>query len=516
MIRDWSILECEETMSTFGSLDIAKKALTATQKSIDVTGHNIANANTEGYTRQRLQVASIEAKVGYSRFSSAVKGVTGGGVDVVTVDQIRNPFLDRQYHNENSAYQEWSTRAENVSYIEGLFDELSDTGITKALSEFSDSVQEASKDPVSKEYRTNMLQNALKFTETLNHYATQLADKQAEQDQSVSVVAGQINDISKTIADLNTQIERYELSGQKANDLRDQRNLLLDKLSSFVPIETQENSKGQMRVIMKGNPLQSLVEHDQTTSLVVIKDKTNTVTGEPNSLNSIYWDNGVTPADITGGSLKAYMDLRDGNTPTDIGIPYLSNQLNLFASAFAESFNAVHESGWTMLDTNTGTTSKTGVSFFTSPVDLSGVPTPVTALNITVNPDIVSNAYNIALSSTEITSSIQKSNNETALKLVDLFNSTGIPDIGGYNTFIESFVGEIAVEASHTENRVSGQKSLLDSIDQQRQSVSGVSIDEEMTNLMQYQHSYTAAARMITTIDEMLDVLINKTGTVGR
>jgi len=503
-------------MSTFGGLEIANRALSATQKSIDVTGHNIANANTEGYTRQRLQVASIEAKIGYSRFSAAVKGATGGGVDIITVDQIRNPFLDRQYHNENTSYQELDTKSTNISYIESMFDELSDTGIIKAMSEFSDSVQDAASDPVSKEYRTNMLQNALKFTETLNHYATQLTDKQAEQDQSVSVVVGQINDITKNIAGLNTQIERYELTGQKANDLRDKRNQLLDELSSLVPIETQENSKGQLRVIMKGNPMQSLVEHDETTSLVVIKDKTNPITGEANALNSIYWDNGTTQANITGGSLKAYMDLRDGSTASDIGIPYLSAKLNQFASALAASFNAVHQNGWTMLDTGTGTASKTGVSFFASPLDINGVPTPVTARNITINPDIVSNVYNIALSSKEITSDLLKSNNETGLALGKLFTSTNIAGIGGYNTFVESFIGEIAVESSSIETRVNGQKSLLDSITQQRQAVSGVSIDEEMTNLMKFQHSYTAAARMITTVDELLDVLINKTGTVGR
>jgi len=491
-------------MSTFGGLDIARSALTATQKSIDLTGHNIANANTEGYTRQRLQVVSVAAQVGYSRYSTAVKGVTGGGVEIVTVDQIRNPFLDRQYHDEN------------ISYIEGLFDELSGTGITKSLSDFSASVQEVSKDPTSKDNRTNMLQNALKFTETLNHYAAQLTDKQTELDQSVSVVVGEINDYASNIADLNSQIERYELSGQKANDLRDQRNQLLDELSSLVPIETQENSKGQLRVTIQGNTAQSLVEHDTATSLVVLKDKTNPATGEANALNSVYWADGTTKTEITGGSLKAFIDLRDGNSPADIGVPYLIDQLNEFATAFSESFNAVHEAGWTMLDTNTGVVSKTDVSFFTSPKDLLGAPTTLTALNITVNPDIVSNVYNIALSSKEITTELGKSNNEAALKLAKLFSSTSIPDIGGYNTFIESFVGEIAVEVSHIENRVNGEKSLLDSISQQRQSVSGVSLDEEMTNLMKYQHSYTAAARMITTIDEMLDVLINKTGTVGR
>ena len=128
----------------------------------------------------------LRRKWGYSRYSTAVKGVTGGGVEIVTVDQIRNPFLDRQYHDENSSYQEWKTKSDNISYIEGLFDELSGTGITKSLSDFSASVQEVSKDPTSKDNRTNMLQNALKFTETLNHYC-RTAYRQADRTGSVPV-----------------------------------------------------------------------------------------------------------------------------------------------------------------------------------------------------------------------------------------------------------------------------------------------------------------------------------------
>ncbi len=503
-------------MSTFGSLDIARKAMTATQKSIDVTGHNIANANTKGYTRQRLQVVSIEPQVGYSRFSSATKGASGAGVEVVTVDQIRNPFLDRQFRNENSLHKEWSTKAENLSYVESLFDELSDKGLLNSMNEFTASIQEASKNPVSRENRTNMLQNALKLTETINHYASQLSEKQIEQNQSIKIVAGKINDIALTISDINIQISRYELSGQKANDLRDKRNELLDELSSMVPVETQEDGNGNFKVSIKGNPSQLLVNHDQVTSLSVIQNKTNPMNGEVNSLNEIYWDNGITKVDIIGGSLKAYMDLRDGNTPQNIGIPYLNEQLNRFTSALANSFNSVHASGWTMLDTNTGTISQTGINFFVAPKDSLGNPLPITALNITINPDIVSNSYKIALSSNEIVNDYEKANNKNAVALAQIFSKADIPDIGGFNTFIESFVGEIGVEASHTINRVSGQQSLLDSIDQQRQSISGVSLDEEMTNLMQYQHSYTAAARMITAIDEMIDVLINRTGMVGR
>lgn len=499
--------------STFGGFEIATRALTAAQKSIDVTGHNIANANTAGYTRQRLSTSALEPSAGYSRFANSVKGNTGGGVEIKTVDQIRSPFLDRQYRNENSLHKEWSTRSENLSFIETMFDELDDSGLSKAFNEFSASIQEASKNPVNKENRTNMMQNALKLTETMNHYATQLFDKQAEMDQAVSVVAGQVNDITTNIADLNIQIQRYELAGQKANDLRDERNTLLDKLSEFVPIEAQENSAGQLTITMKGNPGQFLVKHDQITKLTVSKTVTNPMNGEANALNGVTWEDG-TPAEITGGSLKAYLDLRDGNTSDNMGIPYMSKQLDRLAAGIASSFNALHESGWTMMDPANSLGSQTGILFFTAASGGSGTGGggAITARNITVNPDIVENSYLIALSSAEITSDYNKTNNNNGLGMAKLFSKADIPDIGGYESFFQSFIGEIAVETSHTDTRVSGQQSLVASIEEQRQSVSGVSLDEEMTNLMQYQHSYAAAARMITAIDQMLDVLINKTG----
>ena len=255
-------------MSSFYGLDIARKALTTSQKGIEVTAHNIANANTPGYSRQRLSLAAIEPAVLGSRFAPASQGMSGGGVRIITVDQIRNPFLDRQFRHEQAMAKEYETRSADLQYIESLFDELSGTGLSAGMNEFLSSLQEVSKSPTSVEYRTNMIQNAIKLTETFHHYARQLTDKQAELNRSVEVMTGQINDLATSIRDLNVQIARYELSGQKANDLRDQRNLLLDKLSQQTDFTARETDEGYMQILI-GDDM--LVNHADIRSLEVIQ-----------------------------------------------------------------------------------------------------------------------------------------------------------------------------------------------------------------------------------------------------
>jgi len=490
-------------MSTFFGLDIARKALAVSQKALDVTGHNISNANTPGYTRQRLIVASVEPTGGSSRFAVSERGATGQGVVPVTVDQIRSPFLDRQFYRENSRVGDLATRAEHLTYVERLFDELSDTGLSQSFDQFSASLQEASKNPVNKEFRTNLLQNALKLTETFHHYTAQLRDKTADLDHSLRIQAGQVNDLAQGIADCNSQIARYELSGQKANDLRDKRNALIDQLSGLIDITTRENESGVLQ-IHTGDRL--LVDHAQANRLAAIPDLTDPVTGTANALHRLAWASDNSSLQPAGGSLKALIDLRDGDTTEQLGIPAIHHQLDRLAGALATTFNQVHQAGWGLPDQENGLMSETGVPFFAGS----------TAASLSIHPLVLDNLNRIALSSEPVTGAPQAGNNRNALVLTALFSDRQIPDIGSYAGYLGSFVSGLAVECAHVEKRLEGQKLLIDSIDQQRQSVSSVSMDEEMTRMIRFEKSYAAAARMITTIDEMLDVLINRTGLVGR
>jgi len=432
-------------------------------------------------------------------------------VEIITVEQVRSEFLDQQYRNETSLKGEWSTRADALSYIETLFDEQDDTGITAAISDFTDSLQEMSKDPVNKEYRTNLLQNGLKMTETFQHYVSQLTDKQTEQNSQVEVLVGQISDLAASVSDLNQQIARYELSGQKANDLRDQRNQMLDQLSGLAEISYTYNSQDQLTVNLGG---QALVENDTVHKLALAKTIDNPVTGQADSLYEVQWEETGNAAAITGGNLKAYLDLRDGSSAETIGIPWLVGQLDTLANSMATEFNKIHQQGWTL---PVNGASATGVLFFKQSTDIDGNLLAVRAADFTVDDAIKNDVYQIAASSAQVdAANINNGNKENIQSLIDLFNQTDLDTIGSFNSYLKSFVGSIAVETSHTNKMLSSETVLTDSIDQQRQALSGVSLDEEMTNLIKWQHSYSAAARIITTVDEYLDVLINKTGIVGR
>ncbi|MBP8989609.1 MAG: flagellar hook-associated protein FlgK [Clostridia bacterium] len=499
-------------MSSFFGLNIARSALTMAQKGLDVTGHNIANANTVGYSRQRLLTSAVEPPVLGSRFA-VTSAATGGGVKILTVDQIRNPFLDAQYRQEYNLASQWSTRAEHLSYIESLFDELSDTGLTKALSQFADSLQELSRDPSNMEYRTNLLQQSLKLVETFHHYSKQQSDKLSELDQTVVTLTSQVNDITRSIADLNKTIAQYELGGQQANDLRDQRNVLLDRLAGLIDYRCQEDEMGRLKVTIG---YQTLIDHDQVRSLTAVADQENPLMGATDYLHRIVFEETGEEPLLSGGQIKAILNLRDGSSKDNIGIPYLSAQLDTLAASLAASFNEIHAQGWTLPDPEAGLPSSIGRLFFAQTVDEEGQPLPIGACNIQIDPVLIDRISQIAASSLPVTSEAMSGNNENILQLVQLFHRQDIPGVGSFNGFVQSLTVTLGIEVSHAKTRSDNQAVLVDSLEQQRQSVSGVSLDEEMTQLIRMQHSYTAAARMINAIDECLDILINKTGLAGR
>jgi flagellar hook-associated protein 1 FlgK len=494
-------------MSTFSSFNIARSALAASQKAMDVTGHNIANANTPGFSRQRLVVASVETTAAQSRFGVSERGSAGGGIVAVTVEQVRDAFLDRQYWRENATRSELTARSENLAYIENLFDELSGTGLSNALASFSASVQEVSKNPADPEFRTNLVQNAQILTESFQHYASQLQDKQADLDTSIASQVHKVNDIAATLADYNGQIARYELSGQKANDLRDKRNALLDELSGLVHFTTRETGDGQLQIYI-GDTCDSsslLVDHTASRSLAASATQPNPLSASGPQLTAVTWSDGTTP-DLLHGSLKGLFDLRDGATSDQIGLPWLMNQLDQLAAGIAGAFNTQHRAGYTQTSP-----SEPGGDFFSGS----------TAATLSVDPGILNDLNRIALAGAAIPSDSSGSpgtagDNTNALALADLFTSQSISGLGSFSGFLGTFIGSLAIETAQTDKRLEGQKILVESIGQQREAVSGVSMDEEMTNLLRYEKSYAAAARLVTTLDEMLDVLINRTGIVGR
>jgi len=525
-------------MSFYG-LEIARTGIFVNRKGLEVTSHNVANASTPGYTRQVLNVKSNppSSKVGFY----SPKFQVGMGADVQSLEQIRDMFLDMQYRNEYSRQGEYEIKADNLNFIESIFNEPSDTGLSAVIDQFFSSLQELSKNPESLTVRALVRQRAQALTDAIHKMYKQLEDLQSELNDQVYDKILEINSIASQIADLNQQIFVLELRGEKANDLRDQRNLLVDKLSKIVDTTAYEDKDGRFVVQIAGG--ETLVNHFTVYELETDKSKIMRKSGfdssgqptgfkpdDPLSQQNLYdvpglfvvmWKDTGQVLNIKSGELKGLLDVRDGvggldedltvnGQPVDVpnknsypGISYYLNRLNEFAKKLIEKFNELHTQGWSLNGQNTG------INFFEPPVG----QTFFYARYIKVSDAIVNDLNNIA---TTYDASSLPGGNDLVVDMLKLRNDTSIFKEGKFEDFLKSLISNLGVDSQGAKNFAENQKVMVTQLDNRRQAVSGVSIDEEMTNLIKYQHGFQASARMINAFDEMLDVIVNRLGIVGR
>lgn len=559
-------------MSSFFGFNVARSGLFASQRALDVTSHNISNANTEGYSRQRLDIVQS-----FPLSLPGGKGMLGSGVNTEAIRQIRDEFLDFKIRQEFTSSGEWQARSETLQQVEAIFNEPSDSGIRKVMDEFFSALSKLSEGQNSDNLtvRTEVRQRAVALTKTLNHMYSQFEDLQANTDFAIKTTTDQINGYGKQIADLNKQIYKYELDGSNANDLRDQRNLIIDKLSELVNIEVKElkDSEGEgsnkLRIMINGN---ILVSHDRYNQLIT---KQRELGNENNYLDvpkllEVSWDNG-SMFDCKSGKLKGLFDMRDQMEGNEKGIPYYMDRLNRFTTVFSARFNMQHGQGFGLsgagnhnqffnepnLDYDPVTGDPTfGYKDVTTPVSaISGsdedkiknyeasnpgmtifkvidnsTATPTTkwfeaeivkARDINISQDI-EDLNKIAASSgydsdgDGTLDSGLPGDGSNAGKLKDLRQDTNMFTWGKPDDFFKSIISNLGVDGQEAARMTENQKVLINQIETQRMSISGVSMDEEMANMIKFQHSYNANARVITTIDEMLDKIINGMGIVGR
>lgn len=479
-------------MSTFQGLEIAKTGLFASQQALDLTGHNISNANTPGYTRQVIDLSAIAPSSTFGMYDQWGKAI-GHGVNVDGYRQIRNQYLDMQYRRENKTLGEWETKSETLSAIESIFNEPTDSGIRTVLDDFFNSLQELSKNPESLTVRAEVRERGIALTDTLNSVFQHLDDKENELNNTIVSRVSEINSYADRISKLNNEIYRFELTGQTANDLRDQRNLLVDQLSKIVNITTYEDSNKNFRIDIGG---QALV------------DGNNAYTMSVDEKGAVKWDLAGTDVNPSSGILKGLLDMRDGDGTNGIkGIPYYKEQWNMLAYNIATVFNAAHKAGY-------GLDSTTGVSFFN--ITGSYNPSAEYAHDIKVSSDILADNGLQKIAAAGDAAALP-GDNSNAIKLIAL-RDQGVVGLNGasFDDFARSLISNLGVDAQQANMMKQNQDVMVKQVDLNRQSVSGVSLDEEMTNMIKYQKSYAASARMITTMDELLDTLINRMGVVGR
>ena len=550
--------------STFFGLGVAYSGLSANQMALNTVSHNIANANTPGFARQRLTMQANSPDT----FPS-VPGTIGKGVGMDNVQQIRDLFLDEKYRGENTKLGEYSALSSVYSTLEAIFNEPSDSGITTVMDEFFSALHELNKAPESLTTRALVRQRSIALQEAIGGLSESLEREQKNLDFEIEVVSTQINGYAKQIADLNETIYQTELNGQKANDLRDQRNLVLDKLSELVDINYYEDDMGRFYVDVTGRALVSHYDYDQ---LKVIERTSRDNPFDLDRLNDLEWESGST-FDTTGGKLKALIDMRDNIDGEQKGIPYYVDKLNQFADTLVTEINRVHKSGYD-LNAETGTNLFTINNMTTAEfedylltsgfngqagVDVSNAVTAGTAgltdeekinekihENITAilenNPayegksikfvqgkyivvdriqakeltlakDIEMDLDKIAASATAEGAPGDGGN---ALDLAEVRHNTGLYAWGSPDDFLKSLISNLGVDAQDAIRNEDNETVLLKQIEFNRQSIMGVSLDEEMTNMIKFQQAYNASARMINVIDEMIDLVVNRLGTVGR
>jgi len=258
--------------STFFGLEIGKTGLTVSQVALDITGHNIANVDTKGYTRQRIVSTAYDPFATIGRALPVSQANVGGGVNIKIHDQIRSAYLDRRYRTENTLNAYWQKRTESLRYLESYFDNVNEeTSINFCIARFFEAMKTLASDTVGGAQRTLLHDAGQDLAQQLNLIYEGLVDLQGTQNQTVTVSVSRINGIAAEIAELNKSIYGYEITGYYANDLRDKRNLLIDELSTFVDVEYREYPDGKgyskFEVTLAGG--QKLVDHVDTWQLGV-------------------------------------------------------------------------------------------------------------------------------------------------------------------------------------------------------------------------------------------------------
>ena len=463
-------------MDIFGVLNMGSKALTVQQKGIYVTGNNIANVNTPGYSRQRLNLSSdVPLNTGI--------GPVGTGVTANEIERVYDRFLGVQINNETQSLGQWEAYKDSVERVEMVFDESGGYGLNQVMSEFWNSWQDLTNNPSGSIERTVLVAKSEMLTATLSQNYKDLQQIQRDIDSNIKGAVGEINRLSENLVDLNQKIIQSELSGHMANEYRDQRDLVLKELSELIDISSFEDANGGTTVSVGSG--QVLVEGTHTYSLSTQPDASGhrDITWIDSSGNSV-----IISDDISKGKLKGWLDARD------VDINDSLNKLDTLAQDLMAAVNPLHANGYGLDNIN-------GRDFFTIEAT-----TATTATGIQVNSLITGDTNRIAAAE----GADKPGDNRNAIAIAKLQD---MPTMNGstvtFGAYYDSMVSDAGLAVQQATSYYDHQSQMVLQVENYRESISGVSIDEETVNLIKYQNAYQAAAKLIKTADEMMETILS-------
>ena len=558
------------TTNIFSTLSSAKLGLLAQQLAIEVTGQNVANVETEGYSRQDV---SFEANTPRGHIKYGGLHQLGTGVRIASIERAHDQFLFTQIMDEGDLTGSTEVKKEIFEQLEVLFNEGSGRSLNDALSLFFSSVHDLATNARGLPERVDLISKAEHLSSTFNQTGNQLFTIQRNIDATIETEVAKINTLTTQIGKLNESIHANEPTSQyKANDLRDNRDRLVKELSKKIDIQLVQESDNQISLTLKDGT--ALVLKDQ------VFDLSTSINANNESFNDVYIDIGSTTKNITstikGGELRGYLDMRDTKVESVL------DKMNILSGSFIQEFNSIHREGFgidgnsgldffTPLDVtvdhdvdNTGTAvvSMTNASPTTISVDEFEIAftgsNEFTLNNLTTNASSgtftfttgstfnIKDGFAVAISGTaasgdKVTFSVSEDaaslmsvsstitadgqkiaagattngDGGNALLMADLqnelvFNSvTWSSESGSFTVdeYYNAVVSTIGIESFSAQAILRQQEGVMLQLNSRRESISGVSIDEEMIKMIKFQQAYNASARMISMVDEMLDTL---------
>jgi flagellar hook-associated protein 1 FlgK len=561
----------------YGILDMCKWSTLAQQANIEVIGHNIANVNTPGYSRQRIVLNAAPS------ITTAI-GQMGTGVRAVAVQREHDKFVNAQINFEKQILGNWHAQDYSFQRIEGIFNEFSEYGLGSAMNEFWNAWQSLADNPSGQAERVGLISIAETMARDFNKMYEDLHTIQVDTNSSIKGAVDNINALVDQIVELNEKISQIEVGQDIANDFRDQRESLLDKLAEKIGFSYVEDDAGQVSIFLEnGHPL---VQPGRGWHLAVEVNATNS------NFYDVGWGDGTGSLTnitdkITRGELGGLLEIRDGIVPSYIG------KVDKLAAGIINEMNKLHYYGYgldgstennffnplsvstNISDDNTGSASInvgtvydnsvltlddyeirfTGAATFEiynvtdgtqvmdaringvvdndgsfaytngTDIEFEGIRVVITdgaigltsgdiftvdstgdaAKNMMLNPDIVNDVNKIATSEDG-----SGNDNLNALAIAGLRNGNYMSNnTTSFDGYYSGLIGEIGVDAQNASRSFLYKQTMVEQLTSRRESISGVNLDEEMANLIRYQHAFTAAARMITLVDEMMEELLN-------
>lgn len=497
--------------STFSVQYLASRGLYVNQRALDTTGHNVANVNTPGYTRQQVMQGDMP-------YLKSGENQIGTGVGIEQLRQVRSIFLDNMYRNEESSLGYWRTRDNILKDISAIMVDFSNVGgMQDAIDAFFNAWGEVSKNPTGGKERASLMGYANSLVNRLNQLDSQLDKIQKNLNTQIESMVKDINSIAGKVAKLNEKIAKSQANGDNANDYIDELNSLLDTLANYVDINVTRNKSGMYKVSIGGV---SLVNGTDFNKLKCKEDKSK------GTIDTIYWEKSGMKLKLKDGMLLGMLESRgavnkslpeSGDSEGDVDadsenynflgngkdlITELRTGLDMVVNLLARKINAIHNQG-------EGLDGSTGIDFFIK-IDEN---LPFTVGNIQVNPEL-DNTDKIAASSIGGADDGAIANKIADFIDMEYFQNDGLKmNVRDFYAMLVDWVGTQGQEA---ESFVDNQSALVQQLAGDKDSLSAVSLDEELANLIKYQHAYNACARLMNTIDGMLEVLIERTGLVGR